>query len=294
MNLFQRKGLLKKMNKHYVFVYGTLRKNEKYHHLLQGAELVAEQAWANGSLFDTGLGYPAVKESESDPVYGELYLVSDKHLCSLDELEEYEEHSHDNLYDRKKQIIFHDNGKTEAYIYTVAKHNESMLITPILLGDWKVYQFEKQSRNVLYFAYGSCLDHARFKLGGVDHFFQKFAGVAELKGYTLRFTKKLPDGGRADIVEEGGVVEGKVYEIPYECLEYLYRREGVHTRLYRPALIDVKMHGQTIQDVLTFIVVSKDPETAPPDHYLEEIIRGGSGFLSETYLSRLQEHVKML
>jgi cation transport regulator ChaC len=138
------------------------------------------------------------------------------------------------------------------------------------------------------------VDHARFKLAGVDHYFQKLAGVAELEGYTLRFAKKLPDGGRADIVEEGGVVEGKVYEIPYECLEYLYRREGVHTRLYRPALIDVKMDGQTVQDVLTFIVVSKDSETAPPDHYLEEIIRGGTGFLSDSYLAELTEHVKTL
>ncbi|MBU8918828.1 gamma-glutamylcyclotransferase [Bacillus sp. FJAT-29953] len=282
------------MNKHYVFVYGTLRRNEKYHYLLQDAELVAEQAWTNGSLFDTGLGFPAVKKSQTETVYGELYLVSDGHLRSLDQLEGYEEQGRNNLYDRKKQSIYHDGGETEAFIYTVANHNKSMLQTPIPFGDWKVYQFEKQNGNVLYFAYGSCLDHARFKLAGVDHYFQKLAGVAELKGYTLRFTKKLPDGGRADIVEDGGVVEGKVYEIPYECLEYLYRREGVHTLLYRPALIDVKMNGQTIKDVLTFIVVSKDSETVPPDHYLEEIIRGGSGFLSETYISRLQEHVKML
>ncbi len=50
------------MKKHLIFVYGTLRKNQPDHYLLDDALLVAEYAWTSGRLFDTGLGYPAVGE----------------------------------------------------------------------------------------------------------------------------------------------------------------------------------------------------------------------------------------
>jgi gamma-glutamylcyclotransferase (GGCT)/AIG2-like uncharacterized protein YtfP len=283
-----------KMDKNYVFVYGTLRRNEHNQRLLQDAELVAQQAWTKGELFDTGLGYPALKGSNTGTVFGELYRVSDEQLRLLDQLEDYRDGAQDNLYERPIQAIYHDRGETEAFVYTIASHNEGMLVTPIPYGDWRVYQFEKEQDNVLYFAYGSCLDDARFKLAGVDHYFQKLVGRGVLDGYTLRYTKVFSDGGRADIVEEGGVVEGKVYEIPRECLTYLYRREGVGSRLYRPSLIEVDVNGKMLKNVLTFIVVDKDPETAPSDHYLEEIIRGGTGCLSDSYMDGLKKHVEML
>ncbi|MCM3764403.1 gamma-glutamylcyclotransferase [Neobacillus niacini] len=282
------------MDKNYVFVYGTLRRHERNHRLLQNAELVAEQAWTKGELFDTGLGYPALKQSETGTVYGELYEVSDHELALLDQLEGYKENAQDNLYERHKRTIYHDRGETEAYVYTIASHNEGMLRTPIPYGDWRVALFEKEQGNVLYYAYGSCLDDERFKLAGADHFFQQVVGCGVLDGYTLRFTKWMADGGRADIVEEGGVVEGKVYDVPRECLTYLYRREGVRSKLYRPALVDVSVNGETLKNVLTFIVVEKDPETAPPDHYHEEIVRGGTGFLSDAYMAGLKKHVETL
>lgn len=281
------------MGKHFVFVYGTLRRHEQNSYLLKEAELVAEQAWTKGELFDTGFGYPALKESGSDVVYGELYLVTEKELHSLDELEGYSVGGRDNLYDRKKQVISFDSGATEAYIYTIADHNQHMLSTPIKTGDWKEFQLHHQNQ-ILYFAYGSCMDDARFKLAKVDHFFQKVTGTGILQGYTLRYSVTMPDGGRADIVEEGGIVEGKVYEIPAECVTYLYRREGVGSRLYRPAFVDLTIQGILYKNVLTFTVVNKEAETAPPKHYYEEIIRGGTGFLSEPYIEELKEHINIL
>lgn len=281
------------MEKHYVFVYGTLRKHERNHYLLNEATLVAEQAWTDGSLYDTGLGYPAVKPSSTEVVYGEIYSVDKAQLQKLDQLEGYDENSDDNLYDRKKQIISYDLGETEAYIYTIADHNEKLLVEKIKSGDWKENRLHKQD-TIFYFAYGSCMDDARFKLASVEHYFNKVAGRGVLEGYTLRYTTSVHDGGRADIVEEGGKVEGKVYEIPYECLSYLYKREGVGSRMYRPALIDITINGNRVKDVLTFIVVSKQPESAPPSHYSEEIIRGGTGCLSENYLEGIKDHIKIL
>nr|WP_263327450.1 gamma-glutamylcyclotransferase family protein [Neobacillus sp. Marseille-Q6967] len=281
------------MENHYVFVYGTLRKHEPNHFLLKDAALVAEQAWTDGSLYDTGLGYPAVKESETDIVYGELYLVNEEQLQSLDELEDFHEGGPDNLYDRKKQIIYYDKGQTEGFIYLITNQNENLLKKKINLGDWKEPRIHNQN-TILYFAYGSCMDDARFKLANVDHYFKKVTGRGILDGYTLRYSVTLPDGGRADIVEEGGTVEGIVYEIPVECLTYLYKREGVETRMYRPAFIDLLIDGSLVKDVLTFIVVNKQPETAPPSHYSDEIIRGASGILSDSYINQLTNHIKIL
>jgi gamma-glutamylcyclotransferase (GGCT)/AIG2-like uncharacterized protein YtfP len=281
------------MEKQYVFVYGTLRKHERNHHLLKEAALVAEQAWTDGTLFDTGYGYPAVQESNTDNVYGELYFVTDEQLQRLDELEGYDQESENNLYNRKQQVVFHDSGKTKAYMYTIAEPNKGMLKKQIKTGDWKEYQLSKQD-TILYFAYGSCLDDARFKLANVNQYFQTVTGRGILNGYTLRFTKRLADGGRADIVEEGGIVEGKVYKINQDCLSYLYKREGVHSRHYRPTFVDLIINEKLVKNVLTFTVVSKDQETAPPTHYSEEILRGGTGFLSETYMISLKEHITIL
>src|SRR5690606_21306414 len=109
--------------------------------------------------------------------------------------------------------------------------------------DWKVYQFMKQSR-LHYFAYGSCMDNARFKESNVDQHFQKVIGRGNLDGYTLTFTMKAIDGGRADIVEGDGMVEGKVYDIGQEAISYLYRREGVESGYYRPAIITVEIDDE--------------------------------------------------
>jgi gamma-glutamylcyclotransferase (GGCT)/AIG2-like uncharacterized protein YtfP len=282
------------MTRYFVFVYGTLRRHERNHYLLKDAELVAEQAWTEGRLFDTGFGYPAVQESLHHVVYGELYLVSEEQLRRLDELEGYSVDSSENLYNRGKQFILHDKGNTQAYIYTITEQNQHLLKTPIKSGDWKEYHLLNRD-SILYFAYGSCMDNARFKLAKVDHYFQKVRGAGVLRGYTLRFSVNMPDGGRADIVEEDGRVEGKVYEIPKDCVSYLYQREGVNSRLYRPAFVDlVTINGTLYKDVLTFIVVNKEAETAPPNHYSEEIIRGGTGFLSESYLERIKDHINIL
>ncbi len=64
--------------------------------------------------------------------------------------------------------------------------------------------------------------------------------------------------GRADMVEEGGVVEGKLYRVPPEAITYLYGREGVDNNGYRPAIISVEHEGKMVDHVLTFFVLNKE------------------------------------
>ncbi|MBM7652777.1 cation transport regulator ChaC [Neobacillus cucumis] len=136
------------------------------------------------------------------------------------------------------------------------------------------------------------MDGVRFKLRNKNHFFQNVKGCGILSGFSLRFTRRAYDGGRADIVEEGGIVEGKVYEVNSACLDYLYQREGVSAGFYRPTFVDINLNGKIVEDVLTFTVVNKEAETAPPSEYLEENLRGGTGCVSEAYLTSLRERMK--
>ena len=138
------------------------------------------------------------------------------------------------------------------------------------------------------------MDNKRFKDANVDHYFEKVVGPGVVDGYTLRFTRRAHDGGRADIVEEGGSVEGKVYKLTKESLPYLYRREGVKAGCYRPAVVQVRLDDDSIRDALTFVVVEKEEEVAPPEHYWKEIVLGGEGCLSEEYMDRLKKRMKEL
>ncbi|MBS4219621.1 gamma-glutamylcyclotransferase [Bacillus sp. FJAT-49711] len=274
-----------------VFVYGTLRRHERNHHLLNGATSIAEQAWTNGILFNTNRGYPTLKNTNDiDVVYGELYEVSESQLARLDELEGYIGEGRNNFYNRVVKTIFTDKEIYHAYAYVMTEQHAQILRGRVEHGDWKVQHVIKQN-SFLYYAYGSCMDVERFKLAGVDHHFQNVIGCGVLDGYTLGFTVHLPDGGRADIIEMGGAVEGKAYEVTPDIIPYLFGREGVGSLLYRPAIIDIEINGM-VKEALTFIVVQKEEELAPPDHYSEEIFRGGEGTLSEEYLKKIKEKVK--
>lgn len=300
---------------HLVFVYGTLRRHEANAHLLAGAEKMAEQAWVFGTLYDTGHGYPALvlagpESHRRTKVFGELYRVTLQQLAALDELEGYREGEEDNLYDRVTETVYTDKGTYDAYVYVFPAHRAAGL-QPILWGDWKCHRRlphpteleemglgagEEEAAAWHYFAYGSCMDSERFEADGVADLFQDVVGRGVLKGYDLAFThRSLKDGeGRADLLETGGAVEGKVYRVGRAALAYLYRREGVAGNIYRPAFVDIEVDGNVLSDVLTFVVVNKTENTPPPDDYAVEILRGAQSVVSPEYYRQLVEKIGRL
>jgi gamma-glutamylcyclotransferase (GGCT)/AIG2-like uncharacterized protein YtfP/cation transport regulator ChaC len=279
------------MEKVNVFVYGTLRKHERNHSLLSESTQIAEQAWTYGELYDTGRGYPMMKPSSDKKVYGEVYEVNKEQLERLDSLEDYVPGRKDNLYERVNQTIYTDRGDLEAYLYL----SEKVSLTEIPSGDWKIYQLLlHEPKNIHYFAYGSCMDVERFEKAKVGHFFENVTGAGILENYSMRYLYTTTDGGRADIVEDGGHTEGIVYETPFEAVEYLYRREGYHIEMYRATFVDVMVNGTLLKDVLTFHVYEKKDEVAPPEHYATEILRGSRGRVSESYYKNLIQQLKDL
>lgn len=274
-----------------VFVYGTLRSHESNHHFLTEATCLARQCWTKGRLHDTGYGYPAMVSHENSRVYGELYEVTREQLKQLDLLDNYTDIKETNLYERVIQTIYTDNGTVEAYVYLFSP-SQVVDLTEIMFGDWKCHQYLKQDEHH-YFAYGSCMDTKRFQQADVGHLFTKVKGCGIARNYTVAYTRHFTDGGRADMIESNHKsVEGKVYEITKEALDYLFIREGVHSNIYRPAFIEIMIDDMLYTNVLTFLVIDKREELAPPEHYATEILRGSKDFVSETYYKKLQADLR--
>ncbi|WP_163247553.1 gamma-glutamylcyclotransferase family protein [Bacillus tropicus] len=123
---------------HYVFVYGTLRKEQTNAHYMQGAICIADKAWTYGKLFDTNERYPAMTYSSEEKVYGEVYEVNDEILHKLDELEEYTGNAETDLYDRITQTVYATDREIEAYVYIA--QDKKMILKVIDSGDWVEYQ----------------------------------------------------------------------------------------------------------------------------------------------------------
>ncbi|HDR7795619.1 TPA: gamma-glutamylcyclotransferase [Bacillus luti] len=123
---------------YYVFVYGTLRKEQTNAHYMEGALCITDTAWTSGKLFDTNEGYPAMICSNEGKVYGEVYEVNDDVLHKLDELEEYTGNAETDLYDRIKQTVYTADNEIQAYVYIA--QDKKMLKVFIDSGDWLVYQ----------------------------------------------------------------------------------------------------------------------------------------------------------
>ncbi|MFD1037855.1 gamma-glutamylcyclotransferase [Virgibacillus byunsanensis] len=276
-----------------IFVYGTLRQGERNHHYLEGSRCIYMQAWVNGQLFDTSYGYPIMKPSDSVKVFGEVYEVTDAQFDRINDLEGYIENGSDNLYERVPITVYNDKGNIIEAITYVSGRSLEHSIDDIPFGDWKVFQYLQQE-NLLYFAYGSCMDDERFKLANVHALFKAIEGKGMLDGHGLRFSKSTSDGGKADIIEsKEEYMEGVVYKISMEALDYLYKREGVYNNGYRPAVITIELNGKAVE-ALTFIGITKMPETKPTVLYATEIIRGATGILNESYINMLQTKIDLL
>lgn len=93
-----------------VFVYGTLRRGEHNHRLLESARFVGEgHTPPSFTLRDLG-AYPALVDGGSTRVVGEIYEVEGVTLSALDRLED-----HPRLY-RREQIALDDGERVEAYL----------------------------------------------------------------------------------------------------------------------------------------------------------------------------------
>jgi gamma-glutamylaminecyclotransferase len=98
------------MNKHLVFVYGSLKQGFGNHHFLRTATLLeATRTGSRAFRMESMGGFPAVVKNGSYAIEGELYEVDDETLRNLDRLE-----GNGRFYNR--ELVFLSSGHT-AWMY---------------------------------------------------------------------------------------------------------------------------------------------------------------------------------
>ncbi len=131
-------GLAKPPSEHKVFVYGTLLSNECNCNRAPRAR--RQNAWARGTLYDPGYGFPAFVNAGSTRVVGEVLTVDDDAFRSMDRLEGYP-----NFYRREQiQVNLVGGGRVLAWVYILNRLPEDA--TVIEGGDWRAYRRSQYPR----------------------------------------------------------------------------------------------------------------------------------------------------
>jgi gamma-glutamylaminecyclotransferase len=111
-----------------IFVYGTLLRGERSHHLLSTSALLGEARTAPGfELCDLG-EFPGMVRGGSGSVVGELYLVGPDALPALDRLE-----GHPEVFFRTA-VLLASGEEVEAYLFPADKAEGTPRIAE---GDWR-------------------------------------------------------------------------------------------------------------------------------------------------------------
>ena len=123
------------MNKHLVFVYGTLRRGgvRAMPEVFPGAKFVG-RASVRGSLYDLG-DYPGLLLGGSgSTVAGEVYEVDDAILNRMDDIEAADD------YRRRRVEVSLDTGASACWVYAPERDAEFYSRhAPIPSGDWIEY-----------------------------------------------------------------------------------------------------------------------------------------------------------
>ena len=113
-----------------IAVYGTLRKGNGNHRLLQNAEYLGTfDSKPEYELYHLG-GYPGLKENGNTSIKLEIYAVTDEEALRVDALEGYTEGEPAYFYDKK--YLETPWGNAGIYIYMGNVSEERRIIT----GDW--------------------------------------------------------------------------------------------------------------------------------------------------------------
>lgn len=100
-------------HRHLVYVYGTLRKDQWNHYLLNTSQFIGfAKTKEKYALFGSGIPFLS-RTTAISQITGEVYSVDDATLRRLDELE-----GHPDFYERAlAEVLLQDGTAVEAWIY---------------------------------------------------------------------------------------------------------------------------------------------------------------------------------
>lgn len=125
-----------------LFVYGTLKEGGKYHCYLGEAALVAEHATAKGTLYDTGMGYPAMVKTAQGEIQGQVYDIPEELWPAIDDLEGYAAQAETDLFDKQTTEVFVNGEVMETIVYVA--NAKGLLKEKVESGIWDVRVAQEQ------------------------------------------------------------------------------------------------------------------------------------------------------
>lgn len=267
---------------HTVFVYGTLMKNERAHHELDGAYCLGKYSLRGYRMYNLG-SYPGIKATEKTSdlpgqVQGEVYCVDDETLARLDAYE-----GEGSLYTRKAVTVKGEYGAVRALVY---EYNGPVSERAAIEG-WPVRQSRSEDERVWYACYGSNLQEKRFRCyiqgGTCAENGRYYDGCRDKSLWTDSKVRFFPgrmyfgnhssswnNGGVAfyDEEAEGGTLM-RMYKITRGQLNDVQKQEGPSPSWYgRRVLLGVDADGIP---VYTLTSESRRPQTRPDEAYLQLI-----------------------
>lgn len=114
----------------FLFVYGTLKKDQLNHLLLSdlGAEFIDEVELMNVAMYRTRASFfPIAVPSEGDRIFGEVYKIKTEHMSKIDTLEGF------NKTEPSKSLFIRDvcsvgnvvlGGRAWIYLFNPLRKNE--------------------------------------------------------------------------------------------------------------------------------------------------------------------------
>lgn len=114
----------------HVFVYGTLMRGQRAHHLLAGGHCLGAFVLENYAMYHLGR-YPGIKPCAGERVYGEVYEVDDN---ALEQMDRYE--GNGSLYHRVCAEAVRPEETIPVQVYVYAKSIEGMPLMREPWGGW--------------------------------------------------------------------------------------------------------------------------------------------------------------
>jgi gamma-glutamylcyclotransferase (GGCT)/AIG2-like uncharacterized protein YtfP len=270
------------MNKHLVFVYGTLRRDctGAMSVRFPDSKFVAD-AEVRGSLYDLG-SYPGLLLNESNlSVIGEVYEVDDE---TLDKLDEFEASSN---YLRKQVEISLGDHRSMCWTYEPDREFYS-LRTLITSGDWLEHAKTKTDqpgatwpdiRSIDVFFYGLFMDDTLLREKGMNPTNRRMAFVENFS---------LVIGARATLVPcSGRTAHGVLFSLTHAEVDALYAEDSVS--VYRPEALLAHLGDGQIVPALCFnlpmppSITERNPQYASKLRALAKRIG-----LPQSYVSSIQ------
>ncbi len=262
---------------HLVFVYGTLRRGQRNHDLISGADFKGPCQLAGFDMFDTGT-FPFVRTG-TGMIHGEVYRISPAQLARLDQLE-----GHPDFYQRTP--VTTPWGEAWLYLFPRALDDSS----PLPGGDWVHRHIPTDNgEQMLYFAYGSNMLTERLVRRVPS---ARPLGPARVQGHQLRFHKIGTDGsGKGDLFQTEDPAHhthGVVFQFAQAQLERLHAAEGLGYG-YDFKWLEVESEQGQLR-ALTYVATRIQGDLAPYDWYLGLVLGGALEHgLPDHYIEHLRQ-----